>query len=85
MTAGCVEAYAHTLIDVVYDGPDPGRHYLDAPLDVLFERIQRRGLEHPPIARDALSRWLEVFQAPTSEEMAIFDKPLVTDFTSTSG
>ena len=59
-------------------------HYLDAPLDVLFERIQRRGLEHPPIERDALSRWLEVFQAPTPEEMALFDEPLVTDFTFTS-
>ena len=31
-------------------------HYLSAPVDVLFERIQRRGLETPPIERDALSR-----------------------------
>jgi predicted kinase len=54
-------------------------HYLDAPLDVLFERIQRRGTEHPPITRDALARWSEIFQAPTAEELALFDEPLVTD------
>jgi predicted kinase len=59
-------------------------HYLDAPLDLLFERIQRRGMEHPPIAREALSQWREVFQAPTSEEIALFDEPLVTDFAATS-
>jgi len=44
-------------------------HYLSAPVDVLFERIQRRGRENPPIQRDALSQWFEMFQAPTPEEM----------------
>ncbi|MCU1243199.1 MAG: hypothetical protein JWO71_3925 [Candidatus Acidoferrum typicum] len=57
-------------------------HYLSAPADVLFERIQRRGLEKPPIERDALSRWFETFQEPTPEEMALFDKPLIADLTS---
>jgi predicted kinase len=57
-------------------------HYLSAPVDVLFERIQRRGLEKPPIDRDSLSRWFEIFQAPTPEEMALFDKPLVADLAS---
>jgi len=52
-------------------------HYLSAPADVLFDRIQRRGRENPPIERDALSRWIEIFQEPTPEEMALFDKPLV--------
>jgi predicted kinase len=52
-------------------------HYLDAPADVLFERIQRRDMEDPPIGREALSRWIEIFQIPTPEEMALFDKPLV--------
>ena len=52
-------------------------HYLSAAPDVLFDRIQRRGLEKPPIERDALSRWAEIFQAPTPEEMALFDEPLV--------
>jgi predicted kinase len=53
-------------------------HYLSAPADVLFDRIQRRGRENPPMERDAVSRWLEIFQAPTPEEMALFDEPLVT-------
>src|SRR5258707_8874439 len=54
-------------------------HFLSEPLDVLFERIQRRGLEKPPIERAAMSRWFEIFQEPTAEEMALFDKPLLTD------
>jgi len=48
-------------------------HYLTAPVDVLFEGIQRRGMENPPIEREAVLRWLEMFQAPTPEEMALFD------------
>jgi predicted kinase len=54
-------------------------HYLTAPADVLFERIQRRGMEYPPIERGAFNRWFEQFQAPTPEEMALFDQPLVSD------
>lgn len=54
-------------------------HYLSAPTEVLFDRIQRRGLEKPPIERDALSRWWERFQVPTPEEMALFDEPLVAN------
>jgi predicted kinase len=54
-------------------------HCLTAPVDVLFERIQSRGLESPPIEREALSRWSESFEAPTPEEMALFDAPLVVD------
>ncbi len=48
-------------------------HYLPASVDVLFDRIQRRGMENPPIERDQLLRWIEIFQAPTPEEMALFD------------
>ena len=54
-------------------------HYLSAPPDVLLERIQRRGMEIPPIERDNVSRWVEMFQAPTPEEMALFDEPSVSD------
>src|ERR1700733_2294944 len=32
-------------------------HSLPASVDVLFDRLQRRGREHPPIERDALLRW----------------------------
>jgi predicted kinase len=52
-------------------------HYLSAPVDVLFERVRSRGAEKPPIERDALSRWSEIFQAPTPEEMELFDEPTV--------
>ena len=57
-------------------------HYLSAPEDVLSDRLQRRGRENPPIGRDAVSRWFEMFQAPTPEEMALFDEPLVADLAS---
>jgi predicted kinase len=57
-------------------------HYLSAPADVLFDRIQRRGLETPPIEEGALSRWFAAFQVPTPEEMALFDGPLVADAAS---
>jgi predicted kinase len=49
-------------------------HYLSAPVDVLFERIQRRGMEKPPIELDQLLRWAEIFQVPTPEEIALYDK-----------
>ena len=52
-------------------------HYLAVPADLLFERIQNRGMENPPIERSALLQWFKIFQAPTEEEMALFDKPLV--------
>jgi predicted kinase len=50
-------------------------HYLSAPADVLLNRIQRRGVENPPVERDTVSRWFEMFQVPTPEEMALFDLP----------
>jgi predicted kinase len=50
-------------------------HYLSAPIDVLFERIRRRGMENPPISREDLLRWAGIFQEPTPEEMALFDMP----------
>src|SRR5271165_4447814 len=50
-------------------------HYLSAPEDVLFDRIRRRGVEHPPIERNDLLRWANIFEAPTPEEMRLFDTP----------
>lgn len=52
-------------------------HYLEASPDVLFDRIQRRGRENPPITSDAVAQWLHIFQPPTSEEFALFDEPLL--------
>ena len=43
-------------------------------MDVLLDRIQRRGMENPDIERDQLLRWVEIFQVPTPEEIALFDK-----------
>jgi len=60
-------------------------HYLTAPPEVLFERIQRRGMENPPVDREALARWFEIFQPPTLEEMALYDRPLVLDLASDTG
>jgi len=57
-------------------------HYLSAPVDVLFERIRRRAREDPPMERDAVCQWSDMFQAPTPEEMALFDEHLVVDFDS---
>ena len=48
-------------------------HFLSAPIDVLFERIQRRGTENPPLTLEDLQRCSEIFQAPTAEELALFD------------
>ncbi len=48
-------------------------HYLSAPVDVLFERVQRRGMEDPPLTREDLVRSAERFQSPTIEEAGLFD------------
>jgi predicted kinase len=48
-------------------------HYLAAPVDILFDRIQRRGMESPPIMREQLAHWAKMFQEPTLEETALFD------------
>ena len=36
-------------------------HFLSAPVDVLFERIQRRGTENPPLTLEDLQRCSEMF------------------------
>lgn len=51
-------------------------HYLSAPVDELFERLQRRGMETPPIQKDDLLQWVAAFQIPTPEEMQLFDAPV---------
>ena len=51
-------------------------HYLTAPVDVLFERVQGRQMEYPPISREQLLQYAHAFQAPTPGEMALFDKAI---------
>jgi predicted kinase len=50
-------------------------HYVSAPMEVLFERIQRRGREDPAIKREQIQLWAEAFDVPTSEEIALYDNP----------
>lgn len=57
-------------------------HYVSAPSHVLFERVRRRGREDPPIELADLLRWNASFQAPTPEELALFDPPVVADLES---
>lgn len=52
-------------------------HYLTAPLDVLLDRIQRRGMENPPITRDDIEGWARCMQPPSEEEMTLFDRALI--------
>jgi len=54
-------------------------HYLSAPLDVLFDRVQQRRMEDPPIRRDQLEEWAAILQVPTPEEMALFDEAFTVE------
>ncbi|MBV9764483.1 MAG: ATP-binding protein [Acidobacteriaceae bacterium] len=54
-------------------------HCFHAAADVLFERLQHRGREAPPIERDTVAGWFEIFELPTAEEFSLFDQPLVAD------
>jgi predicted kinase len=58
-------------------------HYLTAPLDVLFGRIQRRRREHPPIDVKQLAEWSNKFQPPDSNEMALYDNAVLAETPST--
>ena len=49
-------------------------HYLSAPVEVLFDRVQLRGMENPPVRREQLLQWAHAFQAPTAEEQALIDR-----------
>ena len=59
-------------------------HYVSAPADILLDRIQQRGRENPPLERNDVDRWVELFQAPSLEEKALFDEHLVTDLAAGS-
>jgi predicted kinase len=48
-------------------------HYLSAPVDVLFERIQRRRMEELPVTREQVEQWAKALHVPTAEEAASYD------------
>jgi predicted kinase len=54
-------------------------HYLDAPPDELWRRIQARNAEAPwnsyAIRRADFDDWRRMFQAPDAAELALFDPP----------
>lgn len=54
-------------------------HYLDAPLEELIERAQRRNASGEwsasPMTRAHFERWATTFQPPEEEELVLFDEP----------
>lgn len=50
-------------------------HFLDAPINTLFDRIRRRNVESPAITFEDINKWSGMFERPSSEEMALFDPP----------
>lgn len=59
-------------------------HYLSAPVEVLFERIERRAMEDPPITRDMVMKWASIIEIPTQEELQLFDQVALTEQRATS-
>jgi predicted kinase len=51
-------------------------HYLTAPLEELYRRIQLRDMEDPPITWEAVQRWGSIIEPPSKEELALFDPHL---------
>lgn len=49
--------------------------HMDAPIDVLLDRVTRRGRESPPIDRAMLEDASRAFERPTAEEFALYDPP----------
>jgi predicted kinase len=54
-------------------------HFLDAPADELWRRIDARNSQPPwdsyPIRRTDLDEWIQLFDAPDAAELATFDPP----------
>ena len=57
-------------------------HFLDAPVRVLWARVQDRDIErelgHRPLTHADLEDCAAIIQRPDAEEFALFDPPLVT-------
>ncbi len=56
-------------------------HFLDAPLDELIERADRRTASGEwtasPITRAHFEEWATIFQPPDEEEFLLFDEPVI--------
>ena len=55
-------------------------HYLDAPLEELIARAERRNASGEwtasPMTRAHFERWATIFQPPDEEEILLFDEPI---------
>ena len=55
-------------------------HYLDAPLEELIERAERRNVSGEwsasPMTRAHFEQWAGSFQPPDEEELLLFDQPV---------
>ncbi len=64
-----------------YLGVEAELHFLDAPLDELIERADRRTAlgewTAAPMTRAHFEEWSTIFQAPDEEEYRLFDEPVV--------
>ena len=60
-------------------GAEVELHYLDAPLEELIERADRRTASGEwtasPITRDHFNEWATIFQPPDEDEFLLFDDP----------
>ena len=56
-------------------------HFLDAPLDELIERSDRRTAlgewKAAPMTRAHFEEWSTIFQPPDEEEFNLFDEPVI--------
>lgn len=50
-----------------------------ATVEELWERIESRAEEDPPITRKQIAQWMRQFEVPDEDEMALYDGPLVED------
>ncbi len=50
-------------------------HVLDAPVEILWERIRQRDVGRPAMTLEDLKKWSGMFERPSAEEMALFDEP----------
>lgn len=66
-------------LEALAEGATVELHFLTASIDTLYERIQRRATENPPIQREEFLRWAAIFQTPTVEEMSLFDAAFTLD------
>ncbi|MGO6704583.1 kinase [Rhizobium ruizarguesonis] len=60
--------------------------FLDVPFDALWNRVCRRNAELPAgtfdISRADLLRWSKLFEPPTAEELALYDRQTLPAITA---